>query len=155
MVVAQRRRVVGFTLIEMLVVLTVVVLLTVAAAPSFSDIVARHRVKSAATDLYFALAKARSEAVKRNANVTVSPQAGGWQSGWQILDASNAVLESHGAVTGASITGGPASLVYLSSGRVQGNAAAGFLITGLTASSSQRCVLAALSGRPYVKSAAC
>jgi type IV fimbrial biogenesis protein FimT len=143
-----RQRPAGFTLIEALVVVGVIGVLTVAVAPSFSELVANHRTKNAATDLYVALTKARSEAVKRNASVTVSPNAGGWQAGWQIVDAANVVLDARGAVTGASIAGGPASVIYLSSGRIQAGAGLVFTITG---SSQKRCVTASLSGRPYVK----
>jgi type IV fimbrial biogenesis protein FimT len=153
MVAAQRPT--GFTLIELVTVVAVVSLLTVAAAPSFSDLVANHRTKNAATDLYVALAKARSEAVKRNASVTVSPNAGvDWQSGWKIVDTNvvpNVVLDTRGAVAGAAIAGGPASVVYQSSGRIQGNAGVVFTITGAAASAPKRCVTASLSGRPYVK----
>ncbi len=142
----------GFTLIEMMLTLVVLGILTTLALPSFSNLVARHRTKSAATDLYVALVKARSEAVKRNAAVTLAPSAGGWQAGWQVLDAGNIVLDAHEAAQGVTINGGPVNVVYQSSGRIVGNAAPVFMVSSLAASSYRQCVSASVSGRPYVKS---
>src|SRR5512140_629382 len=85
----------GFTLTELLVVIAVASILAALAAPSFTDLIASKRAQAVASELYFSLLKARSEALTRNANVTLSPKAGGWQTGWQILDPANAarVLE--------------------------------------------------------------
>lgn len=149
------RRQAGFTLTELLAVVAVIAVLTSLAMPSFTNIISRNRAKGAATDLYVALTKARSEAVKRNANVTLSPNAGGWQAGWQTTDALNNVLDTHAAVNGVTIANGPANVVYQSSGRIQGAAAPSFLITGTGSYSVQRCVAISLSGRPNVKSSAC
>lgn len=144
----------GFTLIEALVTLSIVGILAAVALPSFADLMARQRAKNAATDLYVALVKARSEAVKRNASVTVLPNAGNWQAGWQVVDANvtpAAVLDTRPAVPGASIIGGPASVVYQSSGRIAGNAGVFFTVAGINAAAGRRCVTATVSGRPYVK----
>jgi type IV fimbrial biogenesis protein FimT len=142
------RRLAGFTLTELLAVVTVTAVLASLAMPSFTKIISSNRAKGAATDLYVALTKARSEALKRNANVTLSPNAGGWQAGWQITDAANNVLDTHSAVNGVTIANGPATVVYQSSGRIRGAAAPSFLITS---PSAQRGVCTSLSGRPYVK----
>jgi type IV fimbrial biogenesis protein FimT len=147
---SMRSRLAGFTLIELLTVLTVIAVLATLALPGFTSLIATTRVKGAATDLYVALIKTRSEALRRNASVTLSPNAGGWQSGWQIVDATAVVLDTHGAVGGVTIANGPANVVYQSSGRIQGNAAPAFLVTAAGSPSVQRCILAATSGRPYV-----
>jgi type IV fimbrial biogenesis protein FimT len=146
----MRPRPAGFTLIELVTVLTVMGVLAGLAMPAFTSLIATTRAKGAATDLYVALIKTRSEALRRNANVTLSPNAGGWQSGWQIADATAVVLDTHGAVGGVTIANGPANVVYQSSGRIQGNAAPAFLVTAAGSSSIQRCVSASASGRPYV-----
>lgn len=152
---AERRRVAGFTLIELLTVLTVTGVLLTLGITSYNNIISANRAKAAATDLYVALTKTRSEALKRNANVTLSPNAGGWQTGWNIVSATAVVLDTHGAVNGVTISSGPANVVYQSSGRIQGNASAAFLITSTGSASAQRCVSITPSGRPYSKASAC
>src|SRR5450756_2718617 len=75
----------GFTMIELLVVIAIAGILAALAAPSFSDLIASKRAQAVASELYVALLKARSEAVTRNANVTLAPTTttGGWRNGWQ------------------------------------------------------------------------
>lgn len=145
----------GFTTVELLTVVMIAAILTAIAAPSFSNLTARQRTKNVATDLYVALAKTRSEALKRNTNVTLSPLSTSWQGGWQILDASNNVLDSHGAISGVTITSALTSVVYQNSGRISGNTTPSFQTTASAASTVQSCVSTTLSGRPYVKGVAC
>jgi Tfp pilus assembly protein FimT len=59
----------GITLFEVLVMLVVVGILAIVAVPSFVTLINRYRISSTAQNLYYALQEARSEAVKRNANV--------------------------------------------------------------------------------------
>ena len=54
------------------------------AAPSFIDFVRSNRLKSAAFDLAVSLNYARSEAIKRNTNATLTPAGGGWSGGWSV-----------------------------------------------------------------------
>jgi type IV fimbrial biogenesis protein FimT len=144
----------GFTLIELAAVLAVMGVLAVFALPSFDYLIASNRAKAAATDFYTALIRTRSEALKRNANVSLSQAvAGQWESGWQIQDAGNVVLEAYGAVRqGVTITNGPTSVVYQGSGRIQGSTAPAFLVTGSGRSNARRCIVVSTSGRPYLKS---
>ena len=152
---AKRRAEAGFTLIELLTVVTITGVLLTLGVTSFNSIISSNRVKATATNLYVALTKTRSEALKRNANVTLSPSAGGWQSGWAIINASAVVLDTQGALNGVTISGGPANIIYQSSGRIQGSASPAFLITGTGSSSVQNCVSITPSGRPYTKASAC
>lgn len=144
----------GFTLIELIVVVAIVGILAGIAAPSFSTLIANQRAKSVATDIRVALLKARSEAIKRNTSVTLSPVAtNNWQAGWQILDPADSMrkLEDHAAVPGTTITG-PASVTYLSSGRISGNTPPSFDISAAGAT-THWCGTVDLSGRPFVKAA--
>jgi type IV fimbrial biogenesis protein FimT len=149
----------GFTLVEMMAVLSIFCILVTIAAPSYSSLIAGQRASATATDIYVALANARSEAIKRNANTTLANKSGGWQAGWQatVLDASNnsVVVDDHPATTGITLTG-PDSVVYQSSGRVNANSAPCFAITATQGSSVEyRWVAVDLSGRPVVKTSSC
>src|SRR5256885_17184517 len=81
-------RVAGFTLIEMLTVLTIVGILAMTAAPSFSPLLATKRAGAVAPDLYISLVTARSEATKRNPAATLAQQTGGTQLGRQVSGAN-------------------------------------------------------------------
>jgi len=150
----QVRKAAGFTLVESLVVIAILAILASLAAPSFSNLIASQRVNALASDLRITLAKARSEALKRNVNVTVSQNAGGWELGWKLINPSDSsVIDTHAASSGLTIKG-PASVTYQSSGRVQGSPPS-FLIASISQSSVQSCVSVDLSGSSYVKKASC
>jgi type IV fimbrial biogenesis protein FimT len=149
----KKQRAAGFTLIEILIVLSIVVVLVLIASPSFSYIMASRSAKSAASELFSSLQRARSEAIARDANVTLSPISGSWQNGWQVLSPTNTVLDNRSTVKGAIITG-PASVVYRPSGRITATTVPSFLITGTSgATNFYQCVSVDLTGRPYSKAA--
>lgn len=90
----------GFTLIELLVTLTVLGIVMTLAAPSFADFVKSNRLKTTAFDLVVSLNYARSEAIKRNADATVTPAASGWSSGWSVQAAGQTfkIFEAPGGI---------------------------------------------------------
>jgi type IV fimbrial biogenesis protein FimT len=152
----------GFTLIELIVAVTVLAVLTAIAIPSYTRIVAAQRVRTTSSDLFLSLIRARSEALKRGTNVTLKPASGSsWQNGWKVPDpnSTTVLIDTHGAVSGVTVTG-PTSVVYQSSGRLQDNTAAScttnppvacFVITSTVTSWSgaASCVSVDVSGRPY------
>lgn len=150
------RRAAGFTLIEMMVTVAIVALLSAIAAPSFNQMVASQRLKGASSDLFSALMRARSEAIKRNTEVTLAPSTTSqWQSGWVIpnpADSGNR-LDVHGPLAGLAVTG-PAGVVFLANGRVKGTAAPSFELS-VAGAPQPRCINVDLSGRPYQKPSAC
>ena len=150
-----RPHVAGFTLPEVLVAVAIVSILAAMAAPSFSDLIASQRTRAGATDLYLALVKARSEAIKRNTNVTLSPKGGNWHDGWEIANPADPAskLEDHNALTGITIAG-PASVVYQSTGRVRGSTQPEFDFS-FSGTSAVACVTVDLSGLPTQKSSSC
>ena len=72
----------GFTLVEVIMAITILAILLVIAVPSMTALVRDQRVKAATFDVFSAFAFARSEAIKRNANVVITPNAIDWGSGW-------------------------------------------------------------------------
>jgi type IV fimbrial biogenesis protein FimT len=87
----------GVTLIELMVTISVIVILTMVAAPSLLDATLGSRLKSYADRLVASAYLARGEAIKRNALVTLCVSAdgatcttsGGWEQGWIIRCPSN------------------------------------------------------------------
>src|SRR5438132_1412930 len=73
----------------MQVVMVVAAIMLGIGIPSFRQFTATQRVKGAAFDFAGALLLARSEAIKRNAAVTVDQAVGGWAGGWSVNAAGN------------------------------------------------------------------
>jgi type IV fimbrial biogenesis protein FimT len=139
----------GFTLIELLVTISIGLVIASAAYPSFSGLIGTMRAKTVGTDLYGALLRARSEAIKRNASITLSPVSGAWTNGWSITDpASGNAIDVHAAPRGVSITG-PTSVTYGPAGRSAAGAAASFAVAA-SGSGTASCVSVSLSGQPLL-----
>ena len=68
---SNNRKVSGFTLLELLIVIAVVTVLATAAAPSFSSLIESNKVKRLATEIVWLLVQAKSEAVMRNEEIYV------------------------------------------------------------------------------------
>ena len=143
----------GFTIIELMMVVVIAAVLAMVAAPSMHDLMSAQRVRSAASDLYDSVLLARSEAIKRNATVSMVPAGGGWVAGWTVQDAGGNTLLQREAVAGVTITANTiGNLSFRIDGRVSSNVrdftvAASPAIAGIRA----RCVLVSASGRPTVR----
>lgn len=89
----RMRRAGGFTLVELMVVLSIAAILLTVAVPGFQSFILNARRTTLANDLVLALAYAKSEAVKRGVRVTVCSRqddatcAGSttWDSGWLVF----------------------------------------------------------------------
>jgi type IV fimbrial biogenesis protein FimT len=91
----------GFTIIELMVVVAIVAVLAALAAPSFTPLIERWRVRQSVDGLQSALYYARSEAIKRGGNVTIRKEASGtngcllasgvadWDCGWFVFVDTN------------------------------------------------------------------
>ena len=144
----------GFTLPELLVVVTVLGILLAIGVPSFQSIIIGQRLKNASFEVYSALVLARSEAISRNAAVTITPTAGDWTNGWTVASGATVIRKQD---TYPNITiNGPASIAFNAMGRTTAAAAQqiGLTATG-TSSSALRCVSVDLSGRPRTKNGTC
>lgn len=144
----------GFTLTELMIVVTVFAVLVAAALPSYSEFVRNQRVKTASFDAFSSLVLARSEAITRNAAVTMAPvTAGTWTSGWTVKDSGGVVLRRQDAITNITI-GGPDNVVFAGNGRLSGTAGA-FQLSASGSTVTTRCITIDLSGRPTTKASTC
>ena len=137
-----RRGLRGFTLIELMITVSVLAILLGIAAPSFRETLLNMRMTALANDLMTDLATARSEAAKRGVRVVLCTSSNGtsctntaWQNGWIVfadgvttnglVDTGESILKvartpatsATITATGASsATGGGAYIQYQASG---------------------------------------
>jgi type IV fimbrial biogenesis protein FimT len=142
----------GFTMIELMVTVTIIAVMLGLGVPSFRNFIAGQKVKTASQDLMTALVIARSEAIKRNASVTVAPlTADTWVSGWTVSAAPSAtVVHQQQAFSGVTITLAPSTVVFGSNGRP--GATSKFQVTG---TSTSKCVRVDLTGIPSSQTGTC
>lgn len=81
----------GFTLIELMIVITLVGLLLALAVPNFRDFVRRNRLAAQSNEFIAAVQFTRAEAIRRNRSVSLratdaSDNSNEWGKGWQVVD---------------------------------------------------------------------
>jgi type IV fimbrial biogenesis protein FimT len=151
MVIARAR---GFTVVEVLVVMAIFAIVLGLTGPALSQMAAGQQVRAAALDLHAALNIARSEALTRNATVTVAPAGGDWAQGWSLTEAGGTVIKRENAHPRVSLSG-PSRVIFSADGRPDSTATP-FGITASGASeSSYRCVRLRLTGRSAIDKGAC
>ncbi len=130
----------GFTIVELLVTMSIVAILTMIAVPSLNTFIQNQRLATATNSLVLSLNYARSEAIKRSVpnGITVCASSdqqtcngASWSQGWVVEDVTNGSGPLQAATSiGTSDTimeaAGQLAVVFLSSGAT--TAAASFRI---------------------------
>lgn len=154
-----RRALAGFTLVETMMAIAVMVILVAIAVPSFKDASLNSQLRASANTLAAAAYFARGEALKRNAVVTLCMSSngstcatsGGWEQGWIVV--SGTTLRTEGAApSGLRITaGGLTSLSFQPT--AVGATAATFSVCRATPTvgREEREVRIDATGRPWVQ----
>lgn len=150
----------GFTLIELLIVVVILGVLAAVGTPSLQFLIANYRLKTAITDLHTTLILTRSEAIKRNDIVTVTPvNASDWSLGWSVQYGSQ-VVATQDPYQGLSVSTRNAaygsktvnSVSYLGTGRENSTDGVAFVMSSSALSTlPARCVVLDPSGRPTVR----
>lgn len=87
----------GFSLIELMITLAVIVVLLTVGVPTFNTFIKNNRLKTATNNFATALNLARSEAIKRGLRVSVCKSdngatcaaVNGWDQGWIVFTDQN------------------------------------------------------------------
>ena len=145
----------GFTLIELMISVLLVAVLLGIGVPSFRSLIVDQRMRAVSTDLRIALNTARSEAVKRNRSVVLSPSDTGWGGGWSIAnpDPNDPAILNNLQGDGITITAAPSGDVTFSPlGR---STAIAFDIAVNSDSSGEMCLQMQADGRATAIKGAC
>jgi type IV fimbrial biogenesis protein FimT len=122
-----RRAARGFTLVELMVTVSIAAILGVIAAPSIRSMLANGQMKSHSSALQESLMLARSEAIKRGARVVVCKSAdqascatsGAWHQGWIVfLDANDSATVNTGEAILHKVAGFGSPFVLQATGNV-------------------------------------
>lgn len=158
----------GFTMVELIVTISIAGILMGIAIPSFTSIVRSTRLTTYANELVASLNLARSEAVKRGVQVSIRRKGStnqNWDAGWDIftdldgdgvLDTADTLLKTYPALTNSytlrtGTSGYQTFAAYLPSGLSVNSSGDTFRLcagsTSTSASNSRSIAINAL-GRP-------
>lgn len=152
----------GFTLVELMVTVSVLLVLVVLAAPQMAPFLQRQRLKNATMDLASTVVLARSEAIKRNGAVYVVANGSDWSQGWTVSSAAAvspaSTIRAQAALDGLRIkeSGGNTSFNFGSDGRMSGTGMS-FSVQPTVTSQGQQplCVAVGATGRVQTTKGAC
>ncbi len=102
----KNNKIQGFTLLELMITLSIVIIITTIGIPSFMGLIRDSRMTATVNELFTSINYARSEAVTRNTNISLKSKNGNsWEDGWDVyidldndgnVDLPAELLETHG-----------------------------------------------------------
>lgn len=153
----SRRQISGFTLVELMVVVTVVAILAAVAFPNFQALIRSNRVATASNEMLASLSLARTEGIRGTRGAGLCPSANGtscggaWNAGWIVWQEVN----GDGAMTAGTdrvvrysqgkphmtVTNAQNAIVYDSRGRIVGGGQSFSVVPdGYTADARSVCI---------------
>jgi type IV fimbrial biogenesis protein FimT len=163
----------GFSLIELIITLTVVGILVALAAPGMQRFFSDNRLTTQINDLLADISLARSEAIKRNtstgmcvtaANGTSCVTSGNWANGWLVYycssttnpcpSASKVSVKAHEPLTGNNSLSTPGDEIVFSKTGMLSSSAGQVTLTD-TKTSGKRIVCVGSTGRPTLSTVDC
>ena len=153
----------GFTLVELMITVAIIVILAVIAMPSMTAMINNSRATAQAEELVASLQLARAEAIRRNARVTFCAGTGVVCSGsttwtnWTIFGrdktaatATTDVIRDAAISASVQVTGPAAGIVFKPSGLIDSQQT-----LQVTRSGNTRCLTVLISGVVTVVKGAC
>ena len=163
----------GFTLIELIITMTIVGILVALAAPGMQSFVSSNRLTTQVNDLLADISLARSEAIKRSASsgvcVTASDGAscvpdGDWANGWLVYyctsttdpcpSSSKEAIKMHEKLTGDNTLSTPGDEIVFSKTGLLSSGAGQFTLTD-PKTGGKRIVCLGTTGRPALSKEDC
>lgn len=165
--VADRRRVNGFSLVEMMLVIAIAGILMSIAVPGVKTLLNTQKMKSATFDLVATAMLARSEAIKwsgaSSSSISIAAPSNNFNSGWCIVFTSattcstsapgDGVMQIVRPTTGVTYAyqGTAAPIIFTRTGRLSGGAAVKLLVTDDDSFATPRCVTFDTNGNASVR----
>lgn len=147
----------GFTLVELMITITIMAILLAVAVPSFQSVALSSKLTTLANNFVASAQLARSEAIKRNRPATLCASSDGtsctgtWADGWVVLRDDGGVIYAQKKIPdGFRMSGDVTSISFQPTGVGATNAELTICRATPSPGSQERVVSISSTGRPSV-----